>query len=85
MNWKQKIIVGFSLLCSSLYATGVIIESGTARNGASLVRFINNTPVTVYCHVIHDNGYGYFDFYVQPYSASRWHYEPEGYYEWRCK
>ena len=72
------------LLTLSLNAS-VFLEKTQANNGHSLIRISNDTPSTQYCWVIYDNGYGHFDFYVEPYSVSRWYYEPQGYYEWRCQ
>lgn len=82
----MKILLAILLLVSSVvYASGVYLDKTKARNGATLVRLVNHTPYQVYCFVTYDNGYGFFDFYIAPSSASQWYYEPVGYYEWSCK
>lgn len=83
----MKILLSILLILSSFSfsAANVQLEKTMANNGATLVRVMNYTTVTLYCTVIYDNGYGYFDFYVPAKSPSRWYYEPVGYYEWRCQ
>ena len=82
----KKLFISLCLLASmAVYAGGIFLEKATAQNGASLVRLVNPTPYQVYCYVTYNNGYGIFDFYINPNSTSRWYYEPSGYYEWRCQ
>lgn len=60
----------------------VYVEKTSSQQG-DLIRVVNHSPYKLYCYV--DNGYSYFDFYVSPNNVSRWYFEPQTYYEWRCK
>ena len=82
----MKVLIAILLFMSTLaYAGGVFIEHSKAKTGAVLMRLVNQTPVTMYCYISYNDGYGFIDFYLNANSVSRWYYEPQGYYEWRCQ
>ena len=82
----MKIFISILLLLSSIaYAASWDLEKGQARDGAPLLRVINYGNVPIYCWVVYNNGYGYYDFYVDASGVSRWYYQPNGYYEVNCK
>ena len=61
----------------------VHLERTHNQQGYPLVRILNTEPRAVYCYI---SGVNYYvDFYVYPNQVSRWYYEPQGYYEWRCQ
>lgn len=71
----------FSLTLPLLGA--IYTEQRITNNGNSVIRIVNDESEVVYCHI---SGRNYFvDFYLEPYSTSRWFLEPNGYYEWRCQ
>ena len=61
------------------------VDKGVTKDGYSIFKVYNTTAKELYCFVEYNNGYGFFDFYIDAYGTSRWYYEPSGYYDLRCK
>ena len=56
-----------------------------AQNGARLISLRSNVNYHAYCHILDSAGYLVAEFYLSPYATSRWYYEPQGQWSWRCQ
>lgn len=59
------------------------LVSKTTKSGQTIIRVSNGTGYQLYCWIESES---YFvDFYVDPYSDSRWYVEPYEAYVWGCE
>ena len=83
----KKLVILCILLAAAITTVvtkgSVITEKTLSSNGSTLIRLVNSSPNRLYCWISYDGGY--FDFYINGYSQSRWYYEPRGYYQWTCE
>ena len=61
------------------------INYAQANNGANLISITSGINHNAHCFILDSYGYIVAEFYLQPYSTSRWYYEPQGYWTWRCQ
>ena len=74
------IVAGFATYANQNYT----VNYTTAQNGARLISLRSNVNYHAYCHILDNRGYLVAEFYLNPYQTSRWYYEPQGRWTWRC-